>query len=96
MSYYRDYPLSADTTPEAEAFLFQLLAKKSPAEKLQMVGRMNASVRELAMSGLRERHPQDSELQLKIRLAELLYGKQLADAIAQRLNHSQSNESRAT
>jgi hypothetical protein len=37
MSSYKDYRLSSDTTPESEAILFELLGKKSPAEKLKMV-----------------------------------------------------------
>lgn len=86
MSSYKDYRLSSDTTPEAEVLLFELLGKKSPAEKLQMVGRISATVRTLATSGLRERYPDDSDRQLKIRLVELLYGADVAEKMAERLN----------
>jgi hypothetical protein len=90
VSTYKDYRLSSDTTPEAEQFLFGQLAKKSAAEKLQMVCQMNASVQVLAMTGLRERYPHETDRQLKFRLAELVYGREIVDRVAQRLR--QDNE----
>jgi len=92
MSSYKDYRLSADTSPEAEEVLFALLGKKSSAEKLHMVSQMIATVRTLAMSGLRQRYPNESDLQLKIRLAELLYGADAAEKIAQRLKECRPDE----
>jgi hypothetical protein len=92
MSNYNDFRLSADTTPESEALYFELLSKKTPAEKLRMMSKMNAAVRALAMSGLRNRHPGETELQLKIRLAEILHGSEIAAEIAERLNKFQSDE----
>jgi len=70
MGSFRDYPLSRDTSPEAEKVLFQLLARKTPAEKVKMVSQMSATMRTLALSGSRSRHADETELQLKIRLAE--------------------------
>jgi hypothetical protein len=86
MNRQKDDRLLDDTSPEAKELVVQLLAKKSPAEKLQMVSKINATVRSLAMSGLRERHPAESDFQLKVRLAELLYGPDIAMIIAERLN----------
>lgn len=82
---YKDYRMSADTSEESEAVYFKLLSKKAPFEKLQMVSQMNAAVRSLTMNGLRERHPGESELQLKVRLAELLYGQEIAERITPHL-----------
>lgn len=92
MSSYKDYRLSSDTTPEAEALIFKLLAKKTAAEKLQMMSRMSVAVRGLAMSGLRERHPGATDLELKVRLVELLYGADLARDIAGKLKECQRGE----
>jgi hypothetical protein len=89
---YKDYPISADTTPEAEALLFKLLAKKSPAEKLRMVSRMNAMVRDLSLSGLRQRHPDDDAVQLKVRLAELLYGSAIASNLARKFECAKTSQ----
>ena len=82
------YRLSSDTSAEAEQFMFDALRKRSSAEKLQMVSQMNATVRALAMSGLRTRFPEDSELQLKIKLVEQYYGEQIAAEIGKKLKKS--------
>ncbi len=68
----------SDTSPEAEAMLYELLRRASPARKLEMVGELNATVRLLAMAGLRQRHPQADEAELRRRLADLLLGPELA------------------
>ncbi len=92
MSTYKDYRLSADTTDDAEQRFFELLKKKTPAERLKMVSQMNATVRTLAMSGLRERYPDDSEQLLKHRLAEMLYGAEVADQIFEKLKEFHRGE----
>ncbi len=82
---YKDYPLSMDTSPEAEAFLFEQLAKKSTADKVRMVGQASATMRTMAMIGLRQRNPEATEQELKIKFVELFYGPALASEIAKRL-----------
>lgn len=89
---YKDYLLSRDTPPEVEKLLFELLSKKSSAEKVRMICDATSAGRTLAMSGLRARHPNDTAEQLKVRFAELLYGKDAAEQIAQRLTNIQANE----
>lgn len=71
--------LFPDTTPEAEAVLMELLRKAPAWRKLQMVGELNAAVRTLALSGLRERYPQASPEELRRRLADMLLGPELAE-----------------
>ena len=83
MSTYRDFPLSADTSPDVEKQLFELLQKKTPEEKLRMVSKMTATTRALAMTGLRARFPAESEDELELRLVELLYGSELALKVKQ-------------
>ncbi len=91
---YQDYPLSMDTSPEAEAFLFEELAKKSSADKVRMIGQASATMRKMAMIGLRQRNPDATERELKIKFIELLYGSALASEFAKRLTVSHNNESR--
>jgi hypothetical protein len=86
----KDYQLSADTSPEAEAFLFEQLAKKSAAQKLEMIGQASATMRTLAMIGLRERNAEATEQELKIRLVESWYGAALASEAAERLTSVKS------
>lgn len=71
--------LFPDTSPEAEAVLLRLLRDSPAWRKLKMVGQMNRSVRALALSGLRTRHPNASEGELRRRLADILLGPELAD-----------------
>lgn len=85
MSNYKDYRLSPDTTPAAEELLFELLAKKTPAEKLRMLCQASATMRTLAMTGLCERYPNETDQQRKVRLVALFYGEDAAKRIAERL-----------
>ena len=70
--------LFSDTSPEAERVLIDL-GRQAPAwRKLHMVGQMNATLRTLALSGLRQRFPKASAPELRRRLAELLMGAEIA------------------
>lgn len=69
---------SPDTSPEAEQVLLGLLRRASPARKLQMIVSANRASRELAMCGLKMRHPGASPENLRRRLADLWLGKELA------------------
>jgi hypothetical protein len=74
MNIFERYPLAEDTSLESEQILFDLLRVKSPAEKLRMVCTMSAAMRKLALTGLRQRHPDDTEEDTQLRMVELLYG----------------------
>jgi hypothetical protein len=70
--------LFPDTHPEAEAVLVHLLRSTPSWRKLEMVDQLNQSVKLLALSGLRQRYPNENEAQLRRRLADLLLGEELA------------------
>ncbi|NOX63234.1 MAG: hypothetical protein GXP42_15010 [Chloroflexi bacterium] len=74
MSYF-----APDTNPEVEKRLMRMLREASPLQKLRMVGELNASVRALALAGLRQRHPHADEAELRRRLASILLGEELAE-----------------
>jgi len=59
----------------------ELIRQMSPARKIELVGEMNRAVRELALAGLRHRHPSDSPAQLKRQLADLQLGPELAGRV---------------
>lgn len=68
----------SDTSPDAERVLLDL-ARRTPAwRKVELVGEMYCTVRELALSGLRQRYPFDSPAVLRRRLADILLGTDLA------------------
>ena len=70
--------LDTDTHPKMEALQIQLLRQASPAQKMEMLSGLNASVRMLALIVLRSRYPHASERELQPRLAGLLLGEILA------------------
>jgi hypothetical protein len=71
---------SIDTSPEAERVLIELLRLAPAWRKLRMVEDTNRSVKDLLLSGMRERFPQDSPAALRRRLADLWLGPELAAA----------------
>jgi hypothetical protein len=72
------HPLSEDTSPEAERVQLDILRRLPPWRKVQMVADGWECSRELALAGLRQRHPEASELALQRRLARLMLGDELA------------------
>jgi len=81
--------LFPDTHPEAEKVLIDLLRKAPSWRKLEMVGQLNAAVKTLMLSGLRERHPNDSPARLRRRMADLLLGPELAARVYGTLREDQ-------
>lgn len=70
-----------DISPEIEALQLKLLRQASPARKLELLAQMNATVRALALSGLRTRHPDDPPEIIQRRLADLILGAELASKV---------------
>jgi hypothetical protein len=85
--------LSSDTHPKMEALQIELWRQASPTRKMHMLAQLNASARSsqagrtvLALTGLRSRHPQASDSELRRRLADLLLGKELARRVYGEMN----------
>ena len=70
-------PLS-DTTPAAERLQIELMRQAPAWRKAYLVGQMTESVRLLALSGLRQRHPEATPAELHHLLADLWLGPELA------------------
>jgi hypothetical protein len=70
--------LAEDTHPDAERVLIELLRRATPARKMALVLDANRTARLLALTGLRERHPGESAIRLRRRLADLWLGPELA------------------
>ena len=71
-SYY------TDTHPKMEALQIELLRQVPGWRKLEMLVSLNAATRQLALIGLRKRHPNASDDEIQRRLADLLLGEDLA------------------
>jgi hypothetical protein len=73
--------LYSDTHPKMEALQIQLWRQASPTRKMHMLAQLNASVRMLALAGLRGRYPHASEAELRRRLASLVLGEEVAQKV---------------
>ena len=71
--------LSQDTTPEIETLQIRLSQRMAPWRKMALLGDMYASLAALALAGLRQQHPTESQKRLGRRLADALLGSELAE-----------------
>lgn len=67
-----------DTSPAASARYHELLRAMGPERRLETAMALSRGVRELAMAGLRSRHPNADEQELRVRLTVRLYGREAA------------------
>lgn len=68
---------ASDTHPAIEAMLVEADRALTPQQKMRQVLDCNATAEAMAMAGLRARHPQASERELRMRLAALRLGRPL-------------------
>ena len=73
--------LYSDTDPKVEALQIKMWRQASPTRKMHMLAQLNASVRILALAGLRSRYPNATETELRRRLADLVLGEELAHKV---------------
>lgn len=69
--------LSPDTSAEAERLQVEIWRGMSSMEKLQLVAEITRAADELALAGIRQRHPDASERECFLRLALLRLGPDL-------------------
>lgn len=70
-------PLAEDTSLEAEAILIDHYRRLEVHEKIAIAMELTRLMDEVALEGIRERHPGASEREQKLRLAALKYGREL-------------------
>jgi len=73
--------LSPDTSPEAEVVLLAMMRRTPPWRKMELLDGLTAMARQVALAGLRRRHPTATEEVLRRRLADLLLGPEPASRI---------------
>src|SRR5205814_1163348 len=69
--------IPADTTPEAWRVQLEIYRRMSPSKRLELALRMSDSVREIAVAGMRARHPEYNERQVQLAVNRLLLGDEL-------------------
>ncbi|MGC4118210.1 MAG: hypothetical protein QM765_27400 [Myxococcales bacterium] len=70
--------MELDTHPAEIARYFDLLRALSPAQRLRAASAASRRVRTFAVAGIRQRFPDADEAEIRFRLAELLYGLDVA------------------
>ena len=73
---------AADTSASAQAIQDDLIRRGSPGEKLARVARLSRMVDQLAMAGLRQRHPTVDDEVIRDLRAELRLGRELASRVS--------------
>ena len=81
--------LYSDTDPKVEALQIKMWRQASPTRKMHMLAQLNASVRILALAGLRSRYPNATETELRRRLADLILGEELARKVYGEMNRAE-------
>jgi hypothetical protein len=67
-----------DTNAASVTRYHELLRAQAPHQRLEQTNALIAAVRELAVAGIRARHPNASPQELRKRLTVRLYGRQVA------------------
>ena len=70
--------LYSDTHPKMEALQIELIRRMPAWKKFAIVDGLNKTVKTLAMSGIKQRHPDATPEQIQRMLAELMLGEELA------------------
>ena len=70
-------PRSADTSRLVDRMQLDRLRRMTPTEKASALTALTKAVQDLAMAGLRERHPGATDDELRLRLAERILGPEL-------------------
>jgi hypothetical protein len=73
--------LYADTSADAERVLLDIYRRMPVWRKVELVEDANRTARQLAIIGLRSRHPHDSMSVLRRRLLGLVLGEETAEKI---------------
>ena len=69
--------IAADTSPEADALQLAAYRRMGGAGRAQVMFRLSAMAREAAEAGIRRRHPDYGDGDVRRALARLLYGDAL-------------------
>jgi len=70
-----------DTSEEAHQVQMEAYRRMTPERKIALVFELSETVRELARGGIRQRHPEYTDEDVKRALAVLLYGREVAEKV---------------
>lgn len=70
--------LSSDTHPKIEQMQIEIIRRMPAWKKIAITDGLNETVKTLALSGIKQRHPSAAPQQIQRMLAELMLGAELA------------------
>jgi hypothetical protein len=70
--------LYTDTHPMMEHMQIELIRRMPPWKKFSIVDGLNETVKTLAISGIKEHHPEATPVEIHYMLAELMLGREMA------------------
>lgn len=73
--------ISLDTSPEAHEAQLQAYRRMGPEARVRIGFSMSEDVRKIAAQGIRSRHSEYTEAQVRYALFRLLYGDELTRAV---------------
>ncbi|GJQ37353.1 MAG: hypothetical protein JETCAE01_33630 [Anaerolineaceae bacterium] len=73
--------LYSDTHPKMEALQIELIRRMPAWKKISIMDGLNETVKTLAISGIKERHPNVTPAEIQRMLAELMLGAELAQKV---------------
>lgn len=76
--------LYSDTHPKMEAIQIEFIRRMPAWKKISIVDGLNETVKTLAISGIKQRHPAATPEQVRRMLAELMLGAELAQKVYDR------------
>jgi hypothetical protein len=77
-------PAALDTSPRQLERYFELLRRLTPAERLRIASATTRRMRAMAEAGIRRRHPEANEAEVRAEMIELLYGADVRARLAPR------------
>ncbi len=77
--------IPSDTSPDALAVQIELLRKATLSERFCLMCDLTTTAIELSRGAIQRANPSWSELEVKLKWAELHYGKDLADQVGRHL-----------
>ncbi len=81
--------IPSDTDPAAADLQIRLLREAGPAKRAALTLELSAAVIEASRMAIRRRHPELTELEVKLLWAEIHYGKHLIDPVRAALRQDQ-------
>jgi hypothetical protein len=72
-----DHAVPRDTDPAAQAVQDGIYLAMTGAERVAIAFRLSAAARQLTMDGIRRRHPEYTDEQVRMALLRLLHGDEL-------------------